>query len=223
MEMNELFVASVRPVNLNRIMKAPKVDSQVYIRRNGGSYELSIWHSPAKVVKAVDESDLWHQVACVEEEDILKLLSESTFVTHRACARRAQMLMSSVGQMDALNSLLQERIATIQATVIESLGATRVTRAKPVARLATPSKNASYWTISSNVHVPYIPDVVFMTTKVLPSVLDPQAWSMFVTMDAPSNEALDRNQRGLDVARARLADLGIVIKDTVSGTPLAYL
>lgn len=223
MEINDLFAASVRPVSLTRIMKAPKVYSNITIGRTKGGFEVGFGHKGRSPLVATNEADLWHQVAGIAEEDVVQLLGRSDFVTHRACARRAQMMTSDSGLVPALEEKVQERIATIQAVLIDSIGASRITRAKPYARPSAPSKNVSYWTISSNIQVPYIDEVVYMTTKLLPSVLDPQAWTMSVTMDAPTNEALDKNQRGIELACARLADQGIVIKDTVSGTPLAYL
>jgi hypothetical protein len=211
MELNQDFIATVRPVRIYRV-------AGLSLQTVRGKYDVKVHDEP---FMAATEYDLWTGVA-VRSSTIFNEMLKDSHVSARALACRAEIMVArGAATIEAMEASLQGAIREMYETVVFALNGTRTTRAKLVARRARPSDNASYWKLSSNVAVPFEDKPVLINLAAFPNPVTPNEWAMSVSMPAPTNQVLADNMRHLQTAREILASKGIIIRDVLSGSYLA--
>lgn len=214
MNFSEHFLALVRP-NVAHV-------SGLSIFKDRRGYRVTV-HRAGPTVHKETEYEAWLAVNSFAPH-ALPELANSDGLVYRALAARAELFLSGgPTALDHMEAQLFAQVCLIHETVIEALGAGRLTRAKVVPRRSKPSLNVTRLYVESKLALPYDSRENVMTVDVLPSPLTPSDWEMCVRMGAPSNDVLVESIKRMALARQLLADKGLNICDVVSGTSLLSL
>lgn len=216
MELTNNFVAAVRPLRLWQLSNRSRV---VFEK---GHY-TAIYDTSGLSIKSPDEAEFWGMVAS-RTPFILDDLAKSHFLTYRASYARSQIIINSGrGALAQMEADVEDKVVLMHDTVLACLGADRKTLAQTTARHAQSSKNAGFLKVSSKVMLPGLADKQLVTVFAFPDALDAAAWTLRVSLPSPTNELMAQYQAGVLRAHEKLAEKGIIIRDTLTGSPMVLI